>query len=127
MDIPAISEKLPVLGICYGAQLTAKEFGGLVENSDKREYGRAILKIVQQDPLLKDVPKTSQVWMSHADTIKNLPEGFEIFGTTESIPVAAFKKLSPKNIVWLAVSSGSLSFYRRQKNNQKFSCQYLWL
>ncbi len=93
-DIKKLSEKVPVLGICYGAQLTAKQFGGLVENSDKREYGRAILKIVQQDPLLKDVAETSAVWMSHADTIKKLPGGFEILGTTENIPIAAFKKSS---------------------------------
>ena len=93
-DIKKLSEKVPVLGICYGAQLTAKQFGGLVQNSDKREYGRAILKIVQQDPLLKDVAETSAVWMSHADTIKKLPGGFEILATTENIPIAAFKKSS---------------------------------
>src|SRR6188508_1592045 len=75
VDIKALSEKLPVLGLCYGAQLTAKNFGGVVENSDKREYGRAVLNIAQKDPLLKDLPETSTVWMSHADTIKELPAG----------------------------------------------------
>ncbi|MDB5221401.1 MAG: guaA, partial [Chitinophagaceae bacterium] len=100
VDIKALAEKLPVLGLCYGAQLTAKSFGGLVEKSDKREYGRAVLKIIQKDNLLKDVPETSNVWMSHSDTIKKLPGGFEILGTTESIPVAAFKSASSSEIIY---------------------------
>ncbi|MDB5200294.1 MAG: guaA [Chitinophagaceae bacterium] len=100
VDIKALAEKLPVLGLCYGAQLTAKSFGGLVEKSDKREYGRAVLKIIQKDNLLKDVPETSNVWMSHSDTIKKLPEGFKILGTTESIPVAAFKSVSSSEIIY---------------------------
>ncbi len=94
IDIVAISAKLPVLGICYGAQLTAKVFGGKVEKSDKREYGRAKLETLKEDILLQNVPANSQVWMSHSDTIKTLPEGFEILGTTESIPVAAFKRIN---------------------------------
>ena len=91
-DVKKIAEKAPVLGICYGAQLTAKFYGGKVEKSDKREYGRAILKIEKTDILFKDMPATSQVWMSHSDTITKLPEGFEKLAVTESIPVAAFKK-----------------------------------
>ena len=83
--------KVPVLGICYGAQLTAKRFGGIVAKSNKREYGRAILQRKKEDLLLKDVSEQSQVWMSHSDTIKELPEGFELLATTDSIPVAAFK------------------------------------
>jgi GMP synthase (glutamine-hydrolysing) len=94
VDIQTIAEKLPVLGVCYGAQLTAKLFGGLVEKSEKREYGRARLEMVKADILLKDVLPQSQVWMSHSDTIKQLPQGFEILGTTESIPVAAFMRTS---------------------------------
>ncbi len=93
-DVAAIVEKLPVLGICYGAQLTAKKFGGKVEKSDKREYGRAIFSVSNKDVLLQDVPTTSQVWMSHSDTIKELPNNFELLGTTESIPVAAFRRNS---------------------------------
>jgi GMP synthase (glutamine-hydrolysing) len=99
-DIKEISKKLPVLGICYGAQLITKNFGGIVENSDKREYGRAALKILQRDVLLKEVAETSTVWMSHADTIKKLPERFEILGTTESIPVAAFKSTNSDNVIY---------------------------
>ena len=91
-DIKAMTSKVPVLGICYGAQLTAKIYGGRVEKSDKREYGRAIFTITKTDTLLENVSPSSQVWMSHSDTIKELPEGFELLGTTESIPVAAFKR-----------------------------------
>lgn len=97
VDVKAISEKLPVLGICYGAQLTAKLFGGSVEKSDKREYGRAQLSLCKDDTLLKGVSPSSQVWMSHSDTIKILPAGFEVLGTTESIPVAAFRHVAAPN------------------------------
>ncbi|MFN8253015.1 MAG: glutamine-hydrolyzing GMP synthase [Ferruginibacter sp.] len=94
IDVQAIAAKLPVLGICYGAQLTAKLFGGQVGKSDKREYGRALFKKDREDVLLQNVSAQSQVWMSHSDTIKALPEGFELLGTTDSIPVAAFKRNS---------------------------------
>ncbi len=93
-DVRAMAAELPVLGICYGAQLTAKLMGGIVDKSDKREYGRASFTITAQDAILQDVPASSQVWMSHSDTIKKLPEGFELLGTTESIPVAAFKSVT---------------------------------
>ncbi len=83
---------LPVLGICYGAQLTAKQFGGRVEKSNKREYGRAALQIAKEDSLLKDVAKESQAWMSHGDSILELPANFEVLATTDSIPIAAFKQ-----------------------------------
>ena len=92
VDIQAILEKVPVLGVCYGAQLTAKVFGGLVEKSDKREYWRAQMLRQVDDPLLLGLSEKSQVWMSHSDTIKQLPDGFEVLATTESIPVAAFKQ-----------------------------------
>jgi len=91
-DVKALVEKVPVLGICYGAQLTAKRFGGLVAKSDKREYGRAIHQRKMDDPIFRDIAEQSQVWMSHSDTIKQLPEGFELLADTESIPVAAFRK-----------------------------------
>ena len=91
VNIKAMADKLPVLGICYGAQLTAKLYDGLVAKSNKREYGRASFTVTSQDDLLQNLPATSQVWMSHSDTIKELPQGFELLGTTESIPIAAFK------------------------------------
>lgn len=92
VDIKAFADRLPVLGVCYGAQLTAKQFGGRVANSNKREYGRALMSKQKDSPLLKDVTERSQVWMSHADTILDLPKGFEVLATTESIPYAAFEK-----------------------------------
>jgi len=92
VNIASFVKQLPVLGVCYGAQLTAKEFGGKVEKSNKREYGRAKLLKQQDDVLLANVADHSQVWMSHSDTITALPEGFELLATTDSIPVAAFRK-----------------------------------
>jgi GMP synthase (glutamine-hydrolysing) len=91
VDIAAMLAEVPVLGVCYGAQLTAKLFGGRVDKSEKREYGRAILNVEKTGALLNGISPSSQVWMSHSDTIKELPEGFELLGTTESIPVAAFR------------------------------------
>jgi len=91
VDIASMNNKLPVLAICYGAQLTAKVFGGAVAKSNKREYGRANLSITSRDGIFEGLPETSQVWMSHSDTIKELPAGYTLLGTTASIPVAAFK------------------------------------
>lgn len=90
-DVQGMADKVPVLGLCYGAQLTAKIFGGTVDKSDKREYGRASFSITTQDSFLQNVASPTQVWMSHSDTIKQLPEGFDLLGTTKDIPVAAFK------------------------------------
>ena len=94
IDVKALADRVPILGVCYGAQLTAKVFGGRVDKSEKREYGRAKLEKIKEDALLNNVSPHSQVWMSHSDTIKALPDGFEILGTTESIPVAAFRRIS---------------------------------
>lgn len=90
-DIKAIADNLPVLCVCYGAQLLAQQSGGEVGKSTHREYGRAHLKNIVHDPLLTTISEGSQVWMSHSDTIKKLPEGFKIIAETETIPVAAFK------------------------------------
>jgi GMP synthase (glutamine-hydrolysing) len=92
VNVQFMIDRVPVLGVCYGAQLTAKRYGGRVDKSNKREYGRALLHKQKDDVLLHDVMERSQVWMSHADTILELPEGFELLATTESIPIAAFKK-----------------------------------
>ncbi len=91
VDVPSMAAQVPVLGICYGAQLTAKLYGGIVEKSDKREYGRAKLQIKDSHELLKDVKDGSDVWMSHSDTITKLPENFSVSAITQIIPVAAFK------------------------------------
>jgi len=92
VDVRSLVDQRPVLGICYGAQLTAKQFGGRVERSEKREYGRAILSVNDaSDALFSGISGKSQVWMSHGDSILETPKGFEILATTQSIPVAAFR------------------------------------
>lgn len=91
VDLSEILGRLPVLGICYGAQYIAQSLGGKVEKSDKREYGKASLEIVSdQSKLFDGVEMNSQVWMSHADTITKIPEGFEVLAKTNDIPIAAF-------------------------------------
>lgn len=91
-DINALRGKLPVLGICYGAQLMAWENGGNVESASSREYGRARLEQVDgSNPLLTGIEKGSQVWMSHGDTITALPENFSIIASTAEVPVAAYQ------------------------------------
>lgn len=92
VDVQALNQQVPVLGVCYGAQLTAKQFGGVVAKSNKREYGRALMQKKQDDILLNDVIDNSQVWMSHSDSVLEMPAGFEVLAATESIPYAAFKK-----------------------------------
>lgn len=90
-DLSAWIGKVPILGICYGAQYVADIFGGSVARSDKREYGKAKINLIKPDhPFLSAIPQGSQVWMSHGDTILDMPEGFELLAETESIPIAAF-------------------------------------
>jgi len=95
IDIKALASKYHILGLCYGAQLISKYFGGRVEKSEKREFGRAILQKNVDDRLLNEVPASSQVWMSHGDSILTLPENAQLLATTNSIPVAAFKVTEP--------------------------------
>jgi len=91
-DLSEIKRKLPLLGICYGAQHLAHNFGGEVAPSEHREYGRANLIISDKScKLLQSVKNNSQVWMSHADTIIKLPETFEITAGTDNIKVGAFR------------------------------------
>lgn len=91
VNIKKIAEKRNLLGICYGAQLTSKQFGGRVEKSEKREYGRAQLNIEFSNQLMEGIPIHSQVWMSHGDSIQELPQNARVCATTDSIPVAAFE------------------------------------
>ncbi len=90
-DISAIKGKLPLLGVCYGAQLLANEYGGEVEGAPSREYGRAMLTVIApEDPLMLSVPSPTQVWMSHGDTITRLPENYHVIGSTENVRAAAY-------------------------------------
>lgn len=91
IDLSKIKGAIPLLGICYGAQYLAHNFGGQVGRSDSREYGRAMLtKVVADDPLIESLSSCSQVWMSHGDTIISLPDTYRIIASTEDVPVAAF-------------------------------------
>ncbi len=86
---PAIwSGKIPVLGICYGAQLMAHELGGDVIAFDHREYGPANVSITAEDPLFAGIEREQPVWMSHGDSISRLPEGFHATAQTDSTPYA---------------------------------------
>jgi GMP synthase (glutamine-hydrolysing) len=86
---PAIwSGRLPVLGICYGAQLMANELGGHVQPTPKREYGPATVTIGTEDGLFVGLDRTQPVWMSHGDSITALPEGFTATAQTDSTPYA---------------------------------------
>ena len=91
VDLAKFIGEKPVLGICYGAQYIAQKLGGKVQRSEKREYGKAHLGSIQADPFFKGISKDSQIWMSHGDTIFEIPQGFEILAGTDSIPIAAFK------------------------------------
>jgi GMP synthase (glutamine-hydrolysing) len=92
LDLDGLRGKLPILGVCYGAQLLAQKYGGEVMPSEIREYGRANLDHLDLHfDLLKEMTHGSQVWMSHGDTIKTLPEGFEVIAGTSSVKIAAFK------------------------------------
>jgi len=84
--------KIPILGICYGAQLLTQKLGGYVDKSKHREYGKAELIITQHDiPILKGIKQKSQVWMSHADTIIKPPAKSIVIAKTNNIDIAAFK------------------------------------
>lgn len=92
LDLDSLRGKLPLLGVCYGSQLLAQKYGGEVLPSEIREYGRANLSHIDTHyDLLKEMSHGSQVWMSHGDTIKELPENFELIASTSSVRVAAFK------------------------------------
>ena len=91
-ELDEIKGKIPLLGVCYGAQYLAHFFGGQVSQSNKREYGRASLSFVNtKDPFFKGVSSESQVWMSHADTILKLPEHAECLASTADVKNAAYK------------------------------------
>lgn len=96
LDIQSIIGTKPLLGICYGAQLISHRLGGRVEASAHREYGRARVIDLKASPLLEGVQADSQVWMSHGDTILELPQGYDLIARTESIPTAAFHNQEQK-------------------------------
>lgn len=97
VDLSKIRGKLPILGICYGAQFMAYTNGGKVEPAGTREYGRARLSTFDKDnPLLKGIKDGSQVWMSHGDTITAIPEGFKTIASTDKVAIAAYQAKGEK-------------------------------
>ena len=92
MDLTPFKGRYPLLGICYGAQYLAARYGGKVEGSLAREYGRAMLSVTDaDDPLLLGVSASTQVWMSHGDTISVLPDGAQPIASTADVRNAAFR------------------------------------
>ena len=99
VDLNQFVGKLPVLGICYGAQYISNTLGGKVEKADTREYGRANLKTVDsENTLFKGFEQNSQVWMSHGDTITAIPDGFKCIASTADVKYAAFA--SEQQPIW---------------------------
>ena len=85
-----LASGLPILGICYGQQTLCAQLGGSVEQSDEREFGRAMLDVTGASPLFHGIDGDEiQVWMSHGDRVNNLPDGFSVIGTSENAPYAA--------------------------------------
>ncbi|EDP75162.1 glutamine-hydrolyzing GMP synthase [Hydrogenivirga sp. 128-5-R1-1] len=79
---------VPILGICYGLQVIAYQLGGKVEKSDHQEYGRARLRVIKRDTIFEGIPDEFDVWMSHADKVSDLPEGFETLAISDNSPHA---------------------------------------
>ena len=91
-DLTKIKGRLPLLGVCFGAQYLASNYGGEVLPSTIREYGRANLSFVDQENILtKGMSEGSQVWMSHGDTIKNVPAGYKVIASTKDVEFAGFE------------------------------------
>ena len=91
IDMSDIKGKKPLLGVCYGAQYLAHNYGGEVMASKIREYGRAnIVSMDTDSPLMKGIPSGSQVWMSHGDTIKKVPAGYKVIASTADVEYAAY-------------------------------------
>lgn len=91
-DLSGLRKHYPLLGVCYGAQYIALKEGGNIEPSHTREYGRANLAFIKSDDaLMKGMTGGCQVWMSHGDTILNIPDSFEIIGSTSDVHIAGYK------------------------------------
>ena len=91
-DLTAIKGRIPILGLCYGAQYLVYKYGGEVQPSKHREYGRAnLVSFKRNDALFKEVTEGTQVWMSHSDTITQIPDNYEVIGSTGDVEVGAFK------------------------------------
>ena len=100
-DAPTMNQSIwelpiPILGICYGYQLMALHYGGTVSKLSTREYGKTTVYHDTLAPLFRDVPKSSTMWMSHADSVSVVPPGFELLAHTDHCSISAFQKDSMK-------------------------------
>jgi GMP synthase (glutamine-hydrolysing) len=84
---------VPVLGICYGLYVVVDAFGGKASSSDRKEYGRSVMRIQKESPLFKGLGSEETVWMSHGDKVTALPEGFEITGASENSAICAIQNV----------------------------------
>lgn len=90
--LEGIKGEIPLLGVCYGAQHLAHSYGGRVQASNTREYGRANMKYIDNsDPLFENIKTDTQVWMSHGDTIEDIPSDYKIIGSTADVSVGAYR------------------------------------
>ena len=96
-DLSKIREKFPVLGICYGAQFIAQQEGADVSQTDSREYGRALLTTSATDELFEDISNKSTVWMSHGDTISNLPSHIQLIASTDDVEAKGHQMVGTRN------------------------------
>ena len=119
-NLSEIKGKKPLLGICYGAQYLASSGGGNVAPSATREYGRAHLGNFKKNELfLKDISENTQVWMSHSDTIKKLPENGVLLASTEDVENAAYR-IEGEDTFGISVPPRSVSHQRRLPIIKKF-------
>lgn len=100
-DSPTLNNEIlllnkPILGICYGLQILCKNLGGKVEPAKDREYGKAELSIEAKSLLFADIKNDSIVWMSHGDFLTNLPQGFQVIGTSQHSPICAIENKNKK-------------------------------
>ncbi|MDP1807855.1 MAG: glutamine-hydrolyzing GMP synthase, partial [Acidimicrobiales bacterium] len=91
---PALYDSgVPVLGICYGAQLIAQQLGGEVARTGVAEYGRTALEVTGSSGLFAGLPSEQDVWMSHADSFVRAPAGFRVTAQTEAVPIASLEEV----------------------------------
>ena len=100
-DSPHCNDKIfelgiPILGICYGLQLTALKFNSNVESGNKHEYGKALMRIIKDSPLFQNISNPSKVWMSHGDKVSSLPDGFDLIAESDNCPIAAIQNTKLK-------------------------------
>ncbi len=100
IDLDQYFDKVPVLAVCYGAQYIAHRYGGKVEYSGTREYGKAHLHQLKSDPLFNQIDEGSQVWMSHSDTITHLPKGYQLIGSTDDVQNVVYRKIDSSKAVY---------------------------